>query len=92
MQKKSNNLETRTSSGNNCRTTVPVYCEIHKGAESIDVPALRKKFNMTQLQFADMLGISAKTLESWEQGIRKPSSPARSLLTRAQADLQKKAA
>lgn len=69
-----------------------MYCEIHHSISDIDVASLRHKYRMTQQQFADMLGISVKTVEGWEQGTRKPSSPARTLLVRVQADWEKKAA
>jgi putative transcriptional regulator len=36
---------------------------------------------LSQQKFADVLGVSARTLQEWEQGRRKPSGAARSLLT-----------
>lgn len=41
---------------------------------------LREKHNLTQSQFAKLLGISVATLRNWEQGRRKPEGPARRLL------------
>jgi transcriptional regulator with XRE-family HTH domain len=35
---------------------------------------------MTQAQFARLLAVSIKTLQSWEQGVRKPSRPTMRLL------------
>jgi putative transcriptional regulator len=35
---------------------------------------------LSQQRFADVLGVSARTLQEWEQGRRKPSGAARSLL------------
>ena len=35
---------------------------------------------LSQEKFADVLGVSARTLQEWEQGRRKPSGAARSLL------------
>jgi putative transcriptional regulator len=35
---------------------------------------------LSQQKFADMLGVSARTLQDWEQGRRKPTGAARSLL------------
>lgn len=32
------------------------------------VKELRKKFNMTQLVFSTVLGVTKKTIEKWEQG------------------------
>ena len=47
----------------------------------IDVSKLRKKLNLTQVQFADLHGISVSTLRDWEQNRRSPRGPARVLLT-----------
>jgi len=35
---------------------------------------------LSQQKFADVLGVSTRTLQGWEQGRRKPSGAARSLL------------
>ena len=35
---------------------------------------------LSQAQFADMLGISKRTLQQWEQGRRSPTGAARTLL------------
>jgi putative transcriptional regulator len=45
-----------------------------------DVKAVRTRFNLTQYEFAALLGISVKTLQNWEQGRRTPHGPARVLL------------
>jgi putative transcriptional regulator len=45
-----------------------------------DVKCLRNSFQLSQPEFAAMLGISVKTLRNWEQGRRKPEGPARVLL------------
>lgn len=44
------------------------------------VAATRSKLQLSQTQFARMLGISVKTLHNWEQGRRKPTGAARVLL------------
>ncbi|MFZ7316531.1 helix-turn-helix domain-containing protein [Avibacterium avium] len=38
------------------------------------------KSGLTQDKFANILGISVNTLRSWEQGVRKPSGAAATLL------------
>jgi putative transcriptional regulator len=48
--------------------------------ESPDVKGLRESLQLSQADFAAMLGISVKTLRNWEQGRRKPEGPARVLL------------
>ena len=37
-----------------------------------DVALARRKAQLTQDQFAKILGVSRRTLESWEQGARRP--------------------
>ena len=46
----------------------------------VDVAELRESFKLSQLRFAEMLGISVGTLRGWEQGRRRPEGPARVLL------------
>ena len=45
-----------------------------------DVKAIREGLNLTQRQFAALMGISMRTLQNWEQGRRNPEGPARVLL------------
>ncbi len=45
-----------------------------------NVQAIREKMGLSQSAFAAMLGVSPRTLQDWEQGRRKPSGPALSLL------------
>jgi len=40
----------------------------------------RMQLEMSQQEFAAMLGISVRTLQDWEQGRREPSGAARALL------------
>ena len=62
---------------------------IHKGEmepsrrfvfEMPDVVAIRNRQNVSQSEFARMLGISVATLQGWEQKRRNPDGPARVLL------------
>ncbi|BCY17344.1 transcriptional regulator [Leptolinea sp. HRD-7] len=48
--------------------------------DSLDIKHIREKYNLTQEQFAVMLGISVRTLRNWEQGRRVPEGPAMVLL------------
>ncbi len=48
--------------------------------EPEDIKAIRSKVNMSQSEFAFMIGVSVATLQNWEQGRRTPEGPARALL------------
>lgn len=45
-----------------------------------DVAVLRRFVGLTQVRFAQALGISVHTLRNWEQGRRQPEGPALALL------------
>lgn len=51
---------------------------VHLGT---DVKAIRKKVGLSQQEFANLICISKRTLEGWEQGHRKLTGPVRALLT-----------
>ena len=40
----------------------------------------RASIGMSQQEFAELLGVSARTLQDWEQGRREPTGAARMLL------------
>ena len=45
-----------------------------------DVAQVRSKTGLSQARFAQLLGVSVRTLQDWEQGRRAPSGAARTLL------------
>lgn len=44
------------------------------------IKSVRKKLNVSQSEFALMIGVSPSTLQNWEQGRREPEGPAKTLL------------
>jgi putative transcriptional regulator len=51
-----------------------------------DVRSIREKLDVTQAEFALMIGVSLATLRNWEQGRRVPDGPAQALLRVAAAN------
>ena len=45
-----------------------------------DIAKVRGKLGLSQAKFANIMGISADTLQNWEQGRRSPTGPAKVLL------------
>ena len=45
-----------------------------------DIAALRRFVGLTQVRFAEAMGISVHTLRNWEQDRRQPEGPAIALL------------
>jgi putative transcriptional regulator len=45
-----------------------------------DVASVRERTGLSQARFAQLLGVSVRTLQDWEQGRRAPSGAARTLL------------
>ncbi len=45
-----------------------------------EITRLRKQYGMSQVTFAQLLNVSGKTIQSWEQGNRAPSQAALRLL------------
>jgi putative transcriptional regulator len=48
--------------------------------EAAGVRAIRERTSLSQSEFANLMGVSVKTLQNWEQNRRRPTGPAASLL------------
>lgn len=48
--------------------------------EPVDIKQIRAALGMTQEQFAMCLVVPIKTIQKWEQGLRKPDGAANTLL------------
>ena len=59
-------------------------CEIDLETRELSLPSkpkiIRSKLKLSQSAFAALLGVSARTLQDWEQGRREPQGPAIALL------------
>lgn len=51
-----------------------------------DPRVIRENLDLSQEDFAALLGISVRTLQNWEQGRRDPTGPAMQLLRIAEKD------
>ena len=63
-------------------TASPATPDVTSG-ETPALPAvrdLRRRAQLTQLEFAARLGVPVETIRNWEQGKRAPRGPARALL------------
>ncbi|HHY24735.1 MAG TPA: helix-turn-helix domain-containing protein [Clostridiaceae bacterium] len=47
---------------------------------NIDIKNIRNELQLTQQAFADLVGVSKKTVEAWECGTRKPTGSAKRLM------------
>lgn len=45
-----------------------------------DVQGIRVNLKLTQTAFANLIGVSPRTVQNWEQNRREPDGPARALL------------
>ena len=56
-------------------TVAPLY-----NYSATEIKAIRMRLCMTQRLFAEALGVSVKTVESWESGTNRPSGIAKRML------------
>lgn len=67
-------------------TSVTFYGNI----SSMDIRKLRKKLGLTQVEFAERLGVSSMTVKRWEAGTARPSQLAIRQLNRLVKKAEKK--
>ena len=48
--------------------------------QAAGVRAIREGTSLSQSEFAELIGVSVKTLQNWEQDRRRPTGPAAALL------------
>lgn len=87
MAMNENDLVKRDSKRDVWQETLDAVRDIKAGKaghiETVEIPAVveaRQKVGVSQSRFAELLGVSVRTLQDWEQGRRKPSRAAMSLI------------
>ncbi|MDC7239917.1 MAG: type II toxin-antitoxin system MqsA family antitoxin [Spirochaetales bacterium] len=50
------------------------------------IKSIRESLNLTQMIFAEVIGVSIKTVEAWESGRNKPQGPASRFLNLLEQD------
>ncbi len=48
--------------------------------ESYPIVRAREKSGLSQAKFAELLGVSVRTIQDWEQGRREPNAAAKTLI------------
>ena len=48
--------------------------------EAKSIRSIRERTSLSQPEFANLIGVSVKTLQNWEQDRRRPTGPAAALL------------
>lgn len=63
-------------------------CTVNPAPEfsSQEIKDIRLNFGMTQATFAEVMGVSVKTVEAWESGTNKPIGSARRFLSVIKAE------
>ena len=63
-------------------------CTVNPAPEfsSQEIKDIRLNFGMTQVTFAEVMGVSVKTVEAWEAGTNRPIGSARRFLSVIKAE------
>ena len=54
------------------------------------IESFRKKFKLTRRALGELTGVTVSSIYQWERGIKEPSTTAKILLSRIEADFKKK--
>ncbi|MCL2527386.1 MAG: helix-turn-helix domain-containing protein [Defluviitaleaceae bacterium] len=68
------------------RTTHIPITPVCEAISPTEIKAVRENLKMSQSMFAQVIGVSKKTVESWEAGRYKPDGAARRLISIMQQD------
>ena len=79
MKRKENNYEWKTTIADVKVSPLPDF-------SSAEISEIRDGLCLSQSVFADILGVSKKTVEAWERGTNKPNGPACRMLKRFKED------
>jgi putative transcriptional regulator len=73
---------TVVASGSRMRRSIDpeTYRKRQAALNAVSVSEVRENLGLSQQELADLLGISRRTLENWEQGRREPTGAAKVLL------------
>ena len=66
--------------------TEKLYVEPLHTYSAEEIKKIRSDLGMTQVLFADVLGVSTKTVEAWEAGRNQPEGPVRRIFAMLQQD------
>ena len=53
---------------------------------NLEIKSVRENLKVTQVIFAQILGVSKKTVEAWEAGINLPNGPAKRIISMLKED------
>ena len=66
--------------------TTKLSVEPLKHYDASQIKAIRKSTGLTQVTFAQYMGVSPKTVEAWEAGRNQPEGPVRRIFALLQRD------
>lgn len=70
--------------------TEDLFGQADRGISNYDIYKIRKRLNMTKVEFSKILGVSSMQVARWERGVNKPDQMKRVALNRLKLKLDKK--